>query len=285
MRATPGVIIACLLLLSCGTREPLRIRISESKLPADGFSRAIVETSSKSVLQIVEGEHSGRLERNILRAGIVPGTVVIEAVESGAPAVRVSIAITPFWNDRYGDGTPDFLRLDDAGDASTFVHNFVAIALKASDEKEVNDCSALLRFAYRGALREHEGRQISKYQFPWTPLGARVFLTGTGHAEFADADSLRRFNTHFISRDILQAEPGDLLFFRQPDQKSPFHAMIVASANRVVYHTGPIGANRGELRGPTIPELLRHELPKWRPLPGNGNFLGVYRWNILRQDS
>ncbi len=23
--------------------------------------------------------------------------------------------------------------------------------------------------------------------------------------------------------------------------------------------------------------------PRWRPVPGNRNFAGVYRWNILRE--
>jgi len=32
-----------------------------------------------------------------------------------------------------------------------------------------------------------------------------------------------------------------------------------------------------------VDELLRHPSPRWRPLEGNHNFLGVYRWNILRE--
>jgi uncharacterized protein len=29
--------------------------------------------------------------------------------------------------------------------------------------------------------------------------------------------------------------------------------------------------------------LLHHPDPRWRPLKENANFLGVYRWNILRE--
>jgi uncharacterized protein YfaT (DUF1175 family) len=49
----------------------------------------------------------------------------------------------------------------------------------------------------------------------------------------------------------------------------------------VVYHTGPIGSHAGEIRRLTVSELLHHPEPRWRPLEGNTNFLGVYRWNIL----
>jgi hypothetical protein len=32
-------------------------------------------------------------------------------------------------------------------------------------------------------------------------------------------------------------------------------------------------------------DLLDHPQPEWRPVPGNPNFLGVFRWNILRGTS
>jgi uncharacterized protein YfaT (DUF1175 family) len=51
----------------------------------------------------------------------------------------------------------------------------------------------------------------------------------------------------------------------------------------LVYHTGPMGKSPGEMRRTTLAELLEHPSPRWRPAPGNANFLGVYRWNILRE--
>jgi uncharacterized protein len=55
-----------------------------------------------------------------------------------------------------------------------------------------------------------------------------------------------------------------------------------------VYDTGPIGAGshqaRGEVRRVALDDLLRHPDARWRPVPENANFLGVYRWNILRED-
>ena len=58
------------------------------------------------------------------------------------------------------------------------------------------------------------------------------------------------------------------------------------NANKyVVYHTGPDGKDPGEMRRMRLTDLLNHPSPKWRPVPGNNNFLGVYRWNILREQN
>ena len=91
-------------------------------------------------------------------------------------------------------------------------------------------------------------------------------------------------NTHFIGRRVGEARPGDLLFYRQLEQNSQYHSMIVAGqySDTVVYHTGPIGSAKGEMRVVAMEDLLHHPDARWRPLPENSNFLGVYRWNILR---
>jgi uncharacterized protein YfaT (DUF1175 family) len=142
---------------------------------------------------------------------------------------------------------------------------------------------------------------VSKYAYPRTPLGAALFrvrpgpfrvedLRGGAFAQFADAQTLQRYNTRFLTRDVRLAKPGDLLFYRQLSQSQPFHAMIFLGTSTVepgreqyvVYHTGPIRGEPGELRRPSLGQLFHHPEPRWRPAAGNGNFLGVYRWNILR---
>jgi uncharacterized protein YfaT (DUF1175 family) len=50
-----------------------------------------------------------------------------------------------------------------------------------------------------------------------------------------------------------------------------------------VYHTGPAGKKLGEMRRVRVEELLHRPSPRWRPVEGNSNFLGVYRWNILKE--
>jgi hypothetical protein len=123
--------------------------------------------------------------------------------------------------------------------------------------------------------------------------------TNGAFAQFADARTLVERNATFVSRDVRQAEPGDLLFYRQFGQSSPWHSMIVTRIGgqaAVVYDTGvdhsphgprpvrgdPDHGKPGELRRVTLDELLDHPQPQWRPTAANPNFLGVYRWNILR---
>ncbi len=96
--------------------------------------------------------------------------------------------------------------------------------------------------------------QVRKYEYPFTPWGAALFRTGPATlAEFADAGTLLRYNTHLVSRDIRQAMPGDLLFFHQDDAAMPYHSMIYLGPSQIedsrgpyiVYHTGPLNGTRG----------------------------------------
>ena len=239
----------------------------------------------------------------------------------GGDRVRAGSPPEPSYADRFHDGTPDFLRLDTDADREAFRGWFTAIAeyqaLRPAQElpAEVADCAALLRYAYRGALHRHTAEwltenkaealaslpSVKKYAYPHTPLGALLFRVRpaleddgrAGFAEFADAKTLWLRNTFFVSRDVRLARPGDLLFYRQLLQSSPYHSMVFVGRSHfghegevggvLVYHTGPIGNAPGEMRRTTLSDLLQHPSPRWRPVPGNSNFLGVYRWNILRE--
>ena len=229
--------------------------------------------------------------------------------------------------DRFGDGTPDFLRLDSPEDRDAFRCWFAVIAeyqaLRPDKElpPAINDCAALIRYAYRNALHGHDEAwfqetqlrppealpSVEKYGYPHTLLGAALFRVKPGvyergderngaFTEFADAKTLKSLNTFFVSRDIRQARQGDLLFYFQLEQGSPFHSMIFIGRSQwpvegespqvddvVVYHTGPTGKKPGEMRRVRVEELLHHPSPRWRPVDGNSNFLGVYRWNILKE--
>jgi hypothetical protein len=142
---------------------------------------------------------------------------------------------------------------------------------------------------------------IQQYQYPYTPLGADLFRVRGGSfseadlrdgafAQFADAETLWRHNTFSVGRSLDRARPGDLLFFRQDGGRMPFHAMIFLGRSQVergseqfvVYHTGPDGSDPGIVKRLPISELLNYPDARWRPVPSNPVFLGVYRWNILR---
>jgi uncharacterized protein len=220
------------------------------------------------------------------------------------------------WTDRFGDGTPDFLRLTDPGDQAAFrqwftgIADYQAIRPRQEVPPEITDCASLLRYAYREALKRHDDTwfsatgievaalpgEIRAFSYPETPMGAGLFRVRPGSfepadtsngafAQFADARTLVERNAFFVSRDAREAKPGDLLFYRQFGQSSPWHSMIVTRIGgeaAVVYDTGTNHGKAGELRRVTLDELLDHPQPQWRPVASNPNFLGVYRWNILR---
>jgi hypothetical protein len=222
----------------------------------------------------------------------------------------------PAWTDRFGDGTPDFLRLTDPADQAAFrqwftlIASYQAIRPRAELPAEITDCASLLRFSYREALTRHDDSwfmatgievpalpgEIRAWRYPNTPLGAALFrvrpgafeaadATNGAFAQFADAKTLVQRNAYFVSRNVRVAQPGDLLFYRQFGQSSPWHSMIVTRTGAqatVVYDTGTNHGKAGELRRVALSELLDHPQPQWRPQAANPNFLGVYRWNILR---
>jgi uncharacterized protein YfaT (DUF1175 family) len=244
-----------------------------------------------------------------------------QSTETRKPAAKLAIRPANYaaprpWTDRFADGTPDFLRLSDPADQAAFrqwfttIADYQAIRPRTEVPAEVTDCASLLRYSYREALKRHDDTwflstgievaalpgEIRAWRYPDTPLGAALFrvrpgsfapedTTNGAFAQFADAKTLVERNTYFVTRDVRRADPGDLLFYRQFGQSSPWHSMIVTrigTQSAVVYDTGEDHGKAGELRRVFLAELLDHPQPQWRPVPGNPNFLGVYRWNILR---
>ena len=310
-----------------------RVSLAPAQLIADGHDTAtltILEDSATPPRITIEPAHAATLEELSavprrwmarISAGVTPATVAVRVEIPGLSTARGRLVTTPDFADSAEDGTPDFLRLDDPDDRQAFRRWFTFLAETqyftpaASRPAEIADCAALIRYAYREALRAHDGNwatdahlplvpaipSVTKYQYPYTPLGADFFrvkpgvfqpadLTNGAFAQFADAKTLELRNTHFVSRDLDRAQPGDLLFYRQASGEMPFHSMIYLGASQIardagrylVYHTGPGAGGPGEIRRPTLDELRHFPEPDWRPLPDNPRFLGVYRWNILK---
>ena len=220
--------------------------------------------------------------------------------------------------DSRDDGTPDFLRLENSSDQDAFRRWFTFLAEiqyftpPSQRPPEITDCAALLRYAYREALRVHDARwsagshlalipaldSVRKYRYPHTPLGPALFRVRSGawspadlhsgaFSQFADAETLQRWNTFFVSREIGRAQPGDLVFYRRVTDRVTFHSMIFlgksqitpGTAQYVVYHTG------SEIRRVSVDQLLHFPDPQWQPRSTNPVFLGVFRWNILNTGS
>jgi uncharacterized protein YfaT (DUF1175 family) len=321
--------------LSHGTLPP-RVSLAPFQLMADGYDTAIltIEESSAAPPRVtVEPAHAASVEELAaadggwqarIRAGVTPAAITVRVEIAGLPAARAHLVTALDLMDSAADGTPDFLRLDDADDQRAFRRWFTFLAETQYFETagrrpaEIVDCAALIRYAYREALRAHDGNwatdahllvapgipSATKYQYPYTALGADLFrvkpgafqptdLATGGFAQFADVKTLQLRNTHFVTRDLDRAQPGDLLFYRQESGHMPFHSMIYLGESQIgkgagrylVYHTGSDADSPGEIRRPTLDELRRFPEPDWRPLPDNPRFLGVFRWNILRKIS
>lgn len=245
------------------------------------------------------------------------------APAAGASALRSASAASPngSWSDSLGDGFPDSARLDRAQDRESFTRWFTFLAETQYyaptplTRAEVQDCAALIRFAFRNSLmahslawREDAGLpydpgfgDVAKYRYPHGSLGRALFRAVPGplaprdlaqgaFVEFADGATLLRYNTFLISRDVRAAQPGDLLFFHQLVQREPFHTMLFVGksyyqtqgSDWIVYHTGDLDGHRGEIREVESATLLEHPDLHWRPLSSNPSFLGVYRLEILR---
>lgn len=255
----------------------------------------------------------------LLRTPVTPTTLRI--MISG-PRTHLSFTTKTHLDpaDTFADGTPDFLRLHTAEDRTAFRRWFTTLAERAADMPdtqlardlpEITDCASLLRYAYRESLRVHDDRwyaqfpsesmpalnSVEQWTYPNTPLRTGLFrvqprpfaaadLDSNAFAQFADAKTLYTRNAYRISRDISAARAGDLIFYRLLESDSQYHSMIFTGtkAEWVVYHTGPIDKHRGVMRRVLLADLLHHPDPRWRPTRENPNFLGVYRWNILREE-
>ena len=164
--------------------------------------------------------------------------------------------------------------------------------------REVRDCSSLVRFAYRNALLPHTAEwshSLGLAELPPLPqVSQRKFApllrtSADEEAHFADAAHLLRYNFRRLSADLNAAQPGDALFWSQQAEQGAGHVMVFLGPSRfesaagpfVVYHTGPEGNWAGEVRRPSIQDLMNHPEPRWHPVRGNPHFLGVYRWNLL----
>lgn len=317
-----------IILMARGPDPELKIQADRAEIRAGGAAAHFTVRSSIPLPSsglgavITEGAHSARISRTYFDDGVwhvtvqskaLPGRVRVEVTLSPFLSGAASIVVMENARDSVRDGTPDVLRLDDPADATAFRSWFAFLAEAqffretSTLPAEIADCAGLIRYAYREALRAHSSdwartsglplvpaiASVRKYEYPFTTWGAKLFRTGAAQgdlAEFADAGTLLRYNTHFVARDIRQARRGDLIFFHQADAAMPYHSMIYLGASQienaagpfVAYHTGPSHeGGKGEIRRPSVAELQRHPDPAWHLSMENTHYLGVYRWNIL----
>ncbi len=159
--------------------------------------------------------------------------------------------------------------------------------------REIQDCAGLVAWAFRLALVPHDAAWARKVELPVYPAMPSVQLSWTPpRTQPAPADGtpdepiLRRYNAALVSRDMADAEPGDLLVYR--DFQRPSHIMIYIGASKivpsrrqwVVYYDPSSGIHRV-----SIDDLHAEASPEWWPVAANPDFLGVWRMEILRGSS
>ncbi|USU19076.1 DUF1175 domain-containing protein [Paraburkholderia fungorum] len=156
------------------------------------------------------------------------------------------------------------------------------------------DCAGLVRFAVGETLKPHDSKwlrangmtsladassmppelQLSASQRTIANRWTRV--DGSTGA-YASAIALIQRNSRFVSKDVNQALPGDLLFFDQGDDQ---HLMIWLD-RYIAYHTGTVTPTDTGLRAVAVSDLMQWKDSRWQPLDGNPNFVGVFRLDFL----
>ena len=297
-------------------REHAVLRVTRSHgglVQAAEVTAEAIAGSSREDLSDLRIVQTGRDVEVWMRAPVMAGERQLR-VRWGRRAVVEKVRFAPDDVDSFGDGMPDALRLHRS---TTELHSgsgsgdWLRCSQLPDTERaaEIQDCAALLRYSFRDALNYHDAEwagahhvgdvafeSVRQWRYPETMLGTGLFRVRPGpfvegddsngaFRQFADAHALMSWNTYLVGRSVRAAKPGDLIFFRQFEENSPYHSMVItgSDADWVVYHTGPIGKHKGKMRRMALADLLRHPDARWRPVAENSNFLGVFRWNVLRE--
>jgi uncharacterized protein YfaT (DUF1175 family) len=111
-------------------------------------------------------------------------------------------------------------------------------------------------------------------QQPWRGQWRQI---GGTRGAFVSAMALIQENSRFVSRDISQARPGDLLFFDQGDDQ---HLMIWMG-DYIAYNTGGARKDDDGMRAISVRQLFTWRDVRWQPRIDNPNFVGVFRLSFL----
>jgi uncharacterized protein YfaT (DUF1175 family) len=153
------------------------------------------------------------------------------------------------------------------------------------------DCTGLVRFAVNEVLGAHDSAWLKASGIANRSLPPELNLSteqtqlrnnwkqlgGEEKGPFVTAMGLIQDNCRFISKDINQASPGDLLFF---DQGEDQHVMIWMGSY-IAYHRGSATRKDNGLRSVSLNQLLHWKDARWQPRSENPNFIGVFRFSFL----
>jgi uncharacterized protein YfaT (DUF1175 family) len=153
--------------------------------------------------------------------------------------------------------------------------------------REITDCAALVRWSFREALMPHDTAWARSTELPIFPAMPSVQdAPWTGEFRRADASALHHNETWFVSRDIRAALPGDLFFFERAGDSTE-HVMIYIGASQILPSAGKwvvyLADSGRAVEKVTVESLLSSSSGDLRPETENPRFLGVWRFNLLRE--
>lgn len=153
------------------------------------------------------------------------------------------------------------------------------------------DCAGLIRFAAYEAFKQHDGHWLQANGISSEHLPPEVNLLpkqqilmnsweqiGTSErSAYASAITIIQENSRFVSKDMNQVLPGDLLFFDQGEDQH----LMVWMGSYIAYHTGRPSERETGLRRVTLHEFMNWKDTRWRPIIDNPNFIGIFRLSFL----
>lgn len=141
---------------------------------------------------------------------------------------------------------------------------------------EVPDGEALVRWAWRNALVEHDAAWQRRVELPVYPAMRAVRASAGVVGDLPPRQ--------FISRDLADLQPGDLLMYGRAGTAANVMVFVGASqivpsaGTWVVYLAGPprdgLALRVHRLR---LENLVSDPYPGWRPVAENREFLGIWR--------
>ena len=167
------------------------------------------------------------------------------------------------------------LRLESPCDQKAFRRWFTFLAesryYARKPVRDVSDGDSLIRWARRHALAQHDRNWSRKLELPVYPVIPSVSTV---------RDIPETAAPVLISRNIADAQPGDLLFYR--NQSRPAHVMVFIGRSQVVPSPGDwVIYVSDRIHKVSLDHLRSDPSPDWRPEPDNPEFLGVWRLDLL----
>jgi len=169
-------------------------------------------------------------------------------------------------------------RLDSPADQKAFRRWFTFLAESRYYARKplsgVSDAEGLLRWAYHQALRPHDAVWFKSVELPVLPAMPSVQKASIVPDTFSPT---------LVSRDLKDAQPGDLLLYNRSDLQS--HLMIYIGESQIVPSPKKwviyVVKSVKDVHKLSVDSLRQDPSPEWRPTSDNPEFLGVWRLDIL----